>query len=127
MQIPSAEWAGSEPADRSGGGLDGGGLVENVPRVLPADLAAAFDATAWPFQPVFRWLMATGGVAYAEMARVFNCGLGMIAVVAPSDADEIAALLTAAGEGVHRVGRIVARATDAPACAIEGMESAWRA
>jgi phosphoribosylformylglycinamidine cyclo-ligase len=106
--------------------ITGGGLVENVPRVLPADLAAAFDAAAWPFPPVFCWLMAIGGVPYAEMARVFNCGLGMIAVVAPADADEITALLTAAGERVHRVGRIVARSTGAPACALEGMESAWR-
>ena len=107
--------------------ITGGGLVENVPRVLPPDLAAAFDATAWPFPPVFRWLMATGGVAYAEMARVFNCGLGMIAVVAPGDADEIVAMLAAAGEQVHRVGRIWVRPEGAPACVVEGMESAWRA
>jgi phosphoribosylformylglycinamidine cyclo-ligase len=107
--------------------ITGGGLVENVPRVLPPDLAAAFDATAWPFPPVFRWLMATGGVTYAEMARVFNCGLGMIAVVAPGDAGEIAALLATAGEQVHRVGRIGTRPEGAPACAVEGMESAWRA
>jgi len=106
--------------------ITGGGLVENVPRVLPPGLAAAFDAKAWPFPPVFRWLMATGGVADAEMARVFNCGLGMIAVVAPEDADEIAATLAAEGEQVHRAGRIVARVASAPACAVEGMESAWR-
>jgi phosphoribosylformylglycinamidine cyclo-ligase len=61
------------------------------------------------------------------MARVFNCGLGMIAVVAPADADAIAAVLTAAGEQVHRVGRIVARPAGGPGCAIAGMESAWRA
>jgi phosphoribosylformylglycinamidine cyclo-ligase len=107
--------------------ITGGGLVENVPRVLPSDLAAVFDAATWPFLPVFRWLMATGGVADAEMARVFNCGLGMIAVVAPADAEEIAATLSAAGESVHRVGRITARRTGAPACTVEGMESAWRA
>jgi len=107
--------------------ITGGGLVENVPRVLPPDLAAAFDARAWPFPPVFRWLMATGGVADAEIARVFNCGLGMIAVVAPDDAVGIAAMLAAAGEQVHRVGRIVARPAGAPACAVDGMESAWRA
>jgi len=107
--------------------ITGGGLVENVPRVLPPALAAAFDAKAWPLPPVFRWLMATGGVAYAEMARVFNCGLGMIAVVAPADADAVAATLAAAGEQVHQVGRVTARAEGAPACSVTGMESAWRA
>jgi phosphoribosylformylglycinamidine cyclo-ligase len=106
--------------------ITGGGLLENVPRVLPSGLAAAFDASAWPFPPVFRWLMATGGVTYAEMARVFNCGLGMIAVVAPDDADSIAAALAAEGEQVHRAGRIIARAAGAPACVVEGMERAWR-
>jgi len=107
--------------------ITGGGLVENVPRVLPPDLAAALDAKAWPLPPVFRWLAATGGVADAEMARVFNCGLGMIAVVAPADADAIAAMLAAAGEQVHHVGRIVARPADGPGCVVHATESAWRA
>ena len=107
--------------------ITGGGLLENVPRVVPSDLAARFDAAAWPFPPVFRWLMATGGVADAEMARVFNCGLGMIAVVAPDDAVGVAAMLAAAGEQVHRVGRIVARPEGAPACVVDSMETAWRA
>lgn len=105
--------------------ITGGGLLENVPRVLPPGCAAEFDATAWPLPPVFRWLMS-GGVADAEMARVFNCGLGMVAVVAPEHADEVAALLTAAGEAVHRVGRVVARGAGAPGCRIAGMERAWR-
>jgi phosphoribosylformylglycinamidine cyclo-ligase len=105
--------------------ITGGGLVENVPRVLPAGLTAALDAGRWPLPPVFRWLAATGGVASAEMARVFNCGLGMIAMVAAEDAAEIAAQLTAAGEQVHQVGRIVARQAEMPGCVVDGMESAW--
>jgi phosphoribosylformylglycinamidine cyclo-ligase len=107
--------------------ITGGGLIENVPRVLPPHLAAAFDAKTWPLPPVFRWLMATGGVADAEMARVFNCGLGMIAVVAPADAEAVAAMLAASGEQVHRVGHIVARPAGGPGCEVDGMESAWRA
>jgi len=107
--------------------ITGGGLVENVPRVLPPELAAEFDANEWPFPSVFRWLMATGGVADAEMARVFNCGLGMIAVVAPTDADAIEAMFAAAGEQVHRVGCVVARPAGGPGCVIAGMENAWRA
>jgi phosphoribosylformylglycinamidine cyclo-ligase len=106
--------------------ITGGGLLENVPRVLTADLAAVFDASRWPFPPVFRWLAATGGVADAEMARVFNCGLGMIAVVAAEDAAEIEALLAAAGEQVYRVGRIVTRQAEAPGCVVDGMGTAWR-
>ena len=106
--------------------ITGGGLVENVPRVLPAGLAAVFDAGRWPCPSVFRWLAATGGVADVEMARVFNCGLGMVAVVAAADAAEIAALLSAAEEHVFDVGRIVTRQGTMPGCVIDGMESAWR-
>jgi phosphoribosylformylglycinamidine cyclo-ligase len=105
--------------------ITGGGLLENVPRVLPADLTAVFDAGRWPFPPVFRWL--AGGVANMEMARVFNCGLGMIAVVAAVDVAEIEALLAAAGEQVYRVGRIVDREPHMPGCVVDGMETAWRA
>ena len=107
--------------------ITGGGLLENVPRVLPPGLAAIFDAGRWPYPSVFRWLAATGGVADVEMARVFNCGLGMVAVVAAEDAADIAALLSAAGEHVYDVGRIVTRQGTMPGCAVEGMESAWRA
>jgi phosphoribosylformylglycinamidine cyclo-ligase len=107
--------------------ITGGGLVENVPRVLPEGLAAHFDASTWPLPPVFGWLMRTGGVAEAEMARVFNCGLGMVVVVAPEDAEPLAALLVAHGEAVYRVGRIHERAAGAPGSVIEAMESAWRA
>ena len=106
--------------------ITGGGLLENVPRVLPAGLAAVFDARRWPFPAVFRWLAATGGVADTEMARVFNCGLGMIAVVAADDADGIAAQLTAAGEEAYQVGRIVNRQGEMPGCVVDGMDSAWR-
>jgi phosphoribosylformylglycinamidine cyclo-ligase len=106
--------------------ITGGGLLENVPRVLPDDLCARFNAASWPLPPVFRWLMTTGGVADAEMARVFNCGLGMVAVVAEEDATEIESLLAATGEQVHRVGHIVTRAAGMPGCVVEGMEQAWR-
>jgi phosphoribosylformylglycinamidine cyclo-ligase len=107
--------------------ITGGGLLENVPRVLPSNIAARFDAGSWPFPPVFRWLMATGGIAHAEMARVFNCGLGMIAVVAADDAADVEALLAASGELVYRVGRAVPRQANMAGCVVDGMERAWRA
>ncbi|MGH6960146.1 MAG: AIR synthase-related protein, partial [Dongiaceae bacterium] len=106
--------------------ITGGGLIENVPRVLPENLAASFDASAWPLPPVFRWLMRSGGVADHEMARVFNCGLGMIAIVAPEAADEASAILAADGERVFRVGRIVERGAGAPGSVIEGTTAAWQ-
>jgi len=96
--------------------ITGGGLVENVPRVLPDGVQAVLDPSAWPLPPLFRWLQEQGNVAAAEMHRVFNCGIGMIVVVAPTDADAAEALLRSAGETVHRIGRIgPRRAGEAPA------------
>ena len=98
-------------AFRSGGvrgfaHITGGGLTENLPRVLPEGLGARLDLTAWTLPPVFAWLRDAGGLEEAELLRVFNCGIGLCIVVAPDRADEIEALLTAEGETVHRLGEI---------------------
>ncbi len=87
--------------------ITGGGLVENLPRVIPDGLAARIDGLSWPVPPVFRWLARAGGVAPGEMLRTFNCGIGMAAVVDPGRAEAVAAALAEAGERVHRIGRIV--------------------
>ena len=105
--------------------ITGGGLVENVPRVLPENLAAEFDARRWPLPPVFGWLMRAGGIADAEMARVFNCGVGMVAVVAPDDAAEVQAILEGAGETVFQAGKVVARAAGAPGSVVRETAAAW--
>jgi phosphoribosylformylglycinamidine cyclo-ligase len=105
--------------------ITGGGFVENIPRILPDDVAVAIDARAWTVPPVFRWLAAAGGVAPAEMMRTFNCGIGMVAVVAPEAAAAATATLAAHGETVTTIGRVVARAAGAPAAAIDGLEAAW--
>ena len=86
--------------------ITGGGLTENLPRVLPEGLGARLDLTAWTLPPVFAWLRDAGGLEEAELLRVFNCGIGLCIVVAPDRADEIEALLTAEGETVHRLGEI---------------------
>ncbi len=86
--------------------ITGGGLVGNVPRVLPDNTRAVIDAGAWTLPPVFAWLARTGGVAADEMLRVFNCGLGMVAVV--SDPVAARAVLEAHGETVFDVGHIEA-------------------
>ncbi|HWJ73001.1 MAG TPA: phosphoribosylformylglycinamidine cyclo-ligase [Kaistia sp.] len=87
--------------------ITGGGFIDNIPRVLPEGLAAAIDLDAVIVPPVFGWLARTGGVAEQEMLRTFNCGVGMIVVVAPEAADAVAALLADEGEKVMRLGSLV--------------------
>ncbi|MEO8166121.1 MAG: phosphoribosylformylglycinamidine cyclo-ligase [Betaproteobacteria bacterium] len=89
--------------------ITGGGLVENVPRVLPAGVCAELTMSAWPRPPVFDWLKDNGNVAEAEMHRVFNCGIGMVAVVAAEDADRAMQLLRKQGERVFLMGEIRVR------------------
>ena len=89
--------------------ITGGGLVENVPRVLPESVKAVISRSSWPMPPLFQWLQREGGVADAEMHRVFNCGIGMVVVVDAKDADRAARSLAAAGETVFRIGRIEGR------------------
>ena len=86
--------------------ITGGGLVDNIPRVLTDGLTAEIRSDAWPLPPLFRWLQERGNVADSEMHRVFNCGIGMILVVAEKDAKRAQALLEKAGEKVWRIGGI---------------------
>ena len=88
--------------------ITGGGITENLPRVLPEGLGAQVDLGAWQLPGVFGWLRAAGGIAEAEMLKTFNSGIGMILVVAPDRAEALAALLRESGERVHRIGEIVA-------------------
>jgi phosphoribosylformylglycinamidine cyclo-ligase len=90
--------------------ITGGGLVENVPRVLSESLTAVLHRDAWAMPPLFGWLQQHGGVADAEMHRVFNCGIGMAVIVAAADAARATAELAAAGETVWRIGEIAERA-----------------
>jgi phosphoribosylformylglycinamidine cyclo-ligase len=90
--------------------ITGGGLVENVPRVLPPGLAAELRRGAWPMPPVFRWLQQQGDVAEAEMHRVFNCGVGMVLIVAPGDAAAALGHLESAGERAWLIGAVRAGA-----------------
>ena len=89
--------------------ITGGGLTENIPRVLGDHLTAIIDRKNWPLPPLFQWLQKEGQVADAEMHRVFNCGIGMVVIVAEADAGVAMQLLAAAGEQVYHIGRIEAR------------------
>ncbi len=86
--------------------ITGGGLLDNIPRILQPSLTAVLDRDAWPLPPLFQWLRSEGNVADGEMHRVFNCGIGMVVVVAPEHERQAVELLGAAGEQVFRIGRI---------------------
>ncbi|WP_337996153.1 phosphoribosylformylglycinamidine cyclo-ligase [Oleispirillum naphthae] len=101
--------------------ITGGGMTENVPRVLPKGLHAAIDARRFPVPPVFAWLAETGGVALPEMLRTFNCGIGMVAVVKPAAAAAVTAAFEAAGETVYAIGSIEPGA-DEPTCRVENFD-----
>lgn len=92
--------------------ITGGGLVGNVPRVLPESMTAVLEESSWTMPPVMRWLQAQGNVPRDEMHRVFNCGIGMVVVVQADQAEVVAATLTAQGEKVYRIGQIRARQGD---------------
>jgi phosphoribosylformylglycinamidine cyclo-ligase len=92
--------------------ITGGGLLENVPRVLPENTVAELEKAAWPRPKLFDWMQAEGNVAENEMHRVFNCGIGLVIVVAAADAEVAMVELKAQGEAVYRIGRIRARQGD---------------
>ncbi|MEO1306969.1 MAG: AIR synthase-related protein, partial [Pseudomonadota bacterium] len=86
--------------------ITGGGLTENLPRALPDGLGVEIDLDAWTLPPVFTWLANTGGVSEAEMLKTFNCGIGMVAIVAAEHAPNLKETLSTAGETVIDLGRV---------------------
>jgi phosphoribosylaminoimidazole synthetase len=104
--------------------ITGGGLLENIPRVLPEGAHAVVEANSWPLPPLFAFLQAGGAIEPGELARTFNCGIGMIAIVAPEATDEVIQQLAAAGETVHRIGRIEPGDTG---CTVQGSAGTWSA
>lgn len=94
--------------------ITGGGLLENIPRVLPEGLAAHLDAGSWPQTELFAWLQKTAGIDAVEMNRTFNNGIGMVVVVPAEAAEATAATLAKLGETVHTIGRIAARGEGEP-------------
>ena len=89
--------------------ITGGGMIDNVPRVLPDELAVRIQLEQWRAPPVFEWIAGDGDVDQREMLRTFNCGIGMVAVVEPSAADDATKDFEAAGETVYRLGKVEAR------------------
>jgi phosphoribosylformylglycinamidine cyclo-ligase len=102
--------------------ITGGGLVDNVPRVLPDTLQADIDGASWKLPAVFGWLMKTGGVPRDDLIRTFNCGIGMVAVVAPDGEARVTQVFKDNGEIVHRIGSIVKRADGAEGCVVRNTD-----
>ena len=100
--------------------ITGGGFPDNIPRVLPKGLGAHLDLASVPVRPVFKWLAKIGGIAETEMLRTFNCGIGMVAVVAAADARAVVSAFAAAGETVVRLGEVVPVAAGADAVTYSG-------
>ena len=103
------------PAIKGLAHITGGGLLDNVPRILQPGLAARLHRDGWAMPPLFSWLQQNGGVADAEMYRVFNCGIGMVMVVPKDKAEAVMASLRAHGEEVSQIGEIIERADPASA------------
>jgi phosphoribosylformylglycinamidine cyclo-ligase len=104
--------------------ITGGGLLENIPRILPACLHAHVNADLWEQPRLMAFLQAQGAIEPDEMARTFNCGIGMAVVVAESDVAAITTELEAAGETVHRIGHI---AVGEKGCTVTGSTETWSA
>jgi phosphoribosylformylglycinamidine cyclo-ligase len=100
--------------------ITGGGFPDNIPRVLPKGLGVRIDLTRVPVKPVFKWLAAVGDIAEPDMLRTFNCGIGMIAIAAPTAAEAVVAALEGSGENALRLGEVVAVTDDAPRVAYDG-------
>jgi phosphoribosylformylglycinamidine cyclo-ligase len=117
------------PAVRSGrihalAHITGGGLLENIPRVLPEGLHAHVEADRWVQPRLMAFLQAQGNIEPEEMARTFNCGIGMVAIVGEAEAGAVTAELQAAGETVFAIGRIEA---GPKGCTVSGSAGTWSA
>jgi phosphoribosylformylglycinamidine cyclo-ligase len=104
--------------------ITGGGLLENIPRVLPEGLHAVIEADAWPQPRLMAFLQAQGNIEPEEMARTFNCGIGMAVIVSEADMKNVTQALEEAGESVFRIGRIEA---GAKGCTVSGARGTWAA
>ncbi|KAF7874968.1 hypothetical protein EAF04_002141 [Stromatinia cepivora] len=101
--------------------ITGGGLTENVPRMLPSHLAAEIDVATWQLPAVFKWLKSAGNVTASEMARTFNTGIGMVAVVSKENVEQVSNELEASGEKVYTIGRLVKRSGEG--CELKNLNS----
>ncbi|PCI43693.1 MAG: phosphoribosylformylglycinamidine cyclo-ligase [Alphaproteobacteria bacterium] len=105
--------------------ITGGGFVENIPRILPDDVAAHVDANGWTLPPVFDWLREAGNLEPLEMAKTFNCGIGLVVIVKANGVDETQKIFEQFGETVYSLGQVVQRSADEPATVVTGTAGSW--
>ncbi len=105
--------------------ITGGGLLENIPRVLPQGLGVRLDAAAWPLQPVFKWLKRGMEISNHDLARTLNCGIGMVVICGAADAGELEKRLKQNGETFFRIGEIIP--AEGERVVIENMDKEWAA
>jgi phosphoribosylamine--glycine ligase / phosphoribosylformylglycinamidine cyclo-ligase len=106
--------------------ITGGGFLENIPRMMPTNLAARVDASTWKPPQVFRWLAKAGNIKIEELAKTFNMGIGMVLIVSAQERDHAISALSSAGEDVYEIGKLVERDEGMAQCIIEGWQ-AWTA
>ncbi|KAI9785881.1 MAG: hypothetical protein M1835_003205 [Candelina submexicana] len=92
--------------------ITGGGLVENIPRMLPKALAAEVDVSTWPVPPVLKWMKTAGNISSAEFSRTFNTGIGMVLLVAQENVTQVITKLEQDGETVFQIGKLVKRTSE---------------
>ncbi len=106
--------------------ITGGGLTENIPRVLPDGLGVELDAAEWVVPNLFKWMAKAGGVASDEMNRTFNCGVGMVCVIAADRVEHLRSVFEANGERVFIIGSVARIRGDTPAVQISNPEAQWQ-
>jgi len=105
--------------------ITGGGLTENIPRILPDGLSVQLDSRNWPILPVFTWLAKTGNIARDDMALTFNCGIGMILIVDRADEQKIINILKDYDEAVYSLGEVIEHRPDQPIVKINDFQARW--
>lgn len=113
------------PAIKGMAHITGGGLIENIPRILPDGLGARLNAESWTFPPLFHWLLSAGNIEPHDMARTLNCGIGYVIICADEDKAALKSALEKAGESVFEIGGIKKQENSVPEVEISGMDEAW--
>ena len=128
LEALQIETQDGKPAIKGMAHITGGGLLENIPRVLPESLSANLDAASWPLPPLFQWLLEAGNLSSDDMARTLNCGIGFVVICSAEHQDAITASLESSGETVYEIGTITPRTdknSDAEPITIDHMDAQW--
>ena len=122
LKVKSAD---GTPGIRGMAHITGGGLTENIPRVLPDDMSVRLDLTRWELPSVFRWLKTLGGIESHDLARTLNCGIGMIVICDSACAGKIKDVLEKAGETVYEIGNTEIRNVADERVILDHIDSSW--